>query len=156
MTATVAPARRRAPEAPALRLVEAPTERAARRSTDQLTFAAKAACATVAAFLVLLFVLAVLQTAIAQGQAHLDDLSAQTTDRQAEAQELRLTVAQLESPERIIGEAESRLGMVEPETVTYLAPVDATQPIVPNPVAPPVVPEAETTTDPATDPAAAP
>jgi cell division protein FtsL len=140
MTATVAPARRRAPEAPPLRLVEAPDQRAARRSGNQLSRAARAACATVAAFLVLLFVLAVLQTAIAQGQAHLDDVSAQTSDRQAQAQELRLTVAQLESPERIIGEAEQRLGMVEPDVVTYLAPVDATQPIVANPVPPPVDP----------------
>jgi len=91
--------------------------------------------------LALLFVLAVMHTAIAQGQAHLDDLDARASTRTAEAQELRLAVAQLESPERIITEAETRLGMVEPTTITYLetvdpsvaVPVDPATPVVPGP-----------------------
>jgi cell division protein FtsL len=137
-SATLAPARRNAAPAaaPLLRVVHggATQPEAERRGLTK----AHVGCAAVAGVLALLFVLAVMQTAIAQGQAHLDDVSAQTTDRQAEAQELRLQVAQLESPERIIDEAQTRLGMVEPETITYVAPADPSQPVVAAPPAPPL------------------
>jgi len=117
------------------------------------------ACASVGGLLVLLFVLAVLQTAIAQGQAHLDQVATQSVDLQAEAQARRLEVAQMESPERIISEAEARLGMVEPQVITYLQPADVDQPPAPVPVAPvyaAAAPEVEAGTEiPPADPSVA-
>ena len=60
-----------------------------------------------------LFAVAVLQTQNVAGQMHLDRVQQDISDRQAEAQALRLQAAQLASPERIVAEAE-RLGMVTP------------------------------------------
>jgi len=140
-SATLAPSRRvrqhgdAQEAAPRLRVVHGGTATQTQVRTRRLT-GLHVVCVAVAGVLALLFVLAVMQTAIAQGQAHLDDLGAQTSDAQAEAQALRLTVAQLESPERIISEAENRLGMVEPETISYVAPADPTQAVVPNPTPP--------------------
>jgi len=95
------------------------------------------ACASVGGLLVLLFVLAVLQTAIAQGQAHLDQVATQSVDLQAEA----------------------RLGMVEPQVITYLQPADVDQPPAPVPVAPvyaAAAPEVEAGTEiPPADPSVA-
>jgi cell division protein FtsB len=148
-----APLRRAAPADAGRHLEVVRAERPARRVSGMAV-----ACASVAGLLALLFVLAVLQTAIAQGQAHLDHVGAQTADRHAEAQALRLEVAQLESPERIIEEAESRLGMVEPQTVTFVPAADPSQPPTLAPTEPtpaPADPEqaAETEIPPA-DPAA--
>lgn len=124
-----APLRRRGAPAPGAHLRVVREQERVRRVSGVAV-----ACASVAGVLVLLFVLAVLQTAIAQGQAHLDDIRAQTSARQSEAQALRLEVAQLESPARIIGEAESRLGMVEPSSITYVQAVDPSEPLVVSPV----------------------
>jgi len=63
---------------------------------------------------------------LAQGQGPVDRLEAQVSAEQAENQRLRLDVATLESPSRIVAEARSRLGMVPPATVVYLPPL--TQP----------------------------
>jgi cell division protein FtsL len=67
------------------------------------------------------FGLVVAQTALVQGQQRLDDAQdriAEATERQ---QELRLQVAQLEAPDRVVAAA-TDLGMVPPEGVTYLTP----------------------------------
>ena len=55
-------------------------------------------------------------------QAELDRLADQADQEQARFQRLRLEVAQLESPERIVAVAQEKLGMVPPAGVTYLSP----------------------------------
>jgi cell division protein FtsL len=69
-----------------------------------------------------LFALAVVHTLLVQGQIRLDRLDADVAEQQASYQRLRLDVGQLESPERIVAEAESRLGMVSPAELIYLSP----------------------------------
>jgi cell division protein FtsL len=111
------------------------TRTAEEQSRDARRVGVLAGGIAVGGILALLFVLAVLQTALAQGQAHLDEVNAQTADRQAEAQALALQVAQLEAPERIIGEAEIRLGMVEPTEVIYVERADPSVPVPADPAA---------------------
>jgi len=65
---------------------------------------------------------------LAQGQAPVDELEAQVTAAQAENQRLRLDVAHLESPTRIVAEAQARLGMVPPAAVVYLPPLTQSPP----------------------------
>ena len=60
-----------------------------------------------------LFAVAVLQTQNVAGQMHLDRVQQDISDRQAQAQALRLESAALTSPERIVTEAE-RLGLTVP------------------------------------------
>lgn len=64
-----------------------------------------------------------LRVVLAQGQGRIDVLEAQVAGAEAQNQHLRLEVARLESPQRIVDEARTRLGMLPPESVTYLAPV---------------------------------
>ena len=73
-----------------------------------------------------LFAIVGVRVLLAQGQAPVDRLESQVTAAQAENQRLRFDVARLESPSRIVAEAQSRLGMVPPSTVVYLTPA-ATQ-----------------------------
>ncbi len=68
------------------------------------------------------FGLVYLHVVLAQRQFALDDLTTRVTHQQEQYQQLRLQVAQLESPTRIIAVAEGRLGMREPSSVTYLTP----------------------------------
>lgn len=73
-----------------------------------------------------LFAVAVLQTQNVAGQMHLDRVQQEISDRQAEAQALRLEAAELAAPERIVTEAE-RLGMVAPPGgPTFVSQVPAT------------------------------
>jgi len=69
-----------------------------------------------------LFALAASHALLASGQAKLDALNAEVDDAQARYQSLRLDVAELEAPDRIVREAQERLGMVPPPEVTYLSP----------------------------------
>jgi cell division protein FtsL len=57
-----------------------------------------------------------------QSQQHLDDLDAKVTAAQTRYEQLRLEVAQLDSPARIVDVATHRLGMVQPGSTTYLLP----------------------------------
>ena len=72
----------------------------------------------------LLFALAAFHAVLVSGQVRLDDLEARVADAQARYAAARLEVAELEAPDRIVAEA-TRIGMVEPPTVTYLAPSGA-------------------------------
>ncbi len=68
-----------------------------------------------------------LHVLIAENQFRLDNLQQQAATEQASYEKLRLQVAQLEAPARIVSQAEGRLGMVQPASVTYLpAPSAAT------------------------------
>jgi cell division protein FtsL len=73
--------------------------------------------------------------ALTQGQFALGRLQAQLAGERAAQQQLRLQVAQLESPQRIVQTAEQRLHMATPATVTYLTPV-TTAPNPPTPLPP--------------------
>jgi cell division protein FtsL len=68
------------------------------------------------------FGLVYLHVVMAQRQFQLDDLNAKVSAEQAQYQQLRLQVAQLDSPQQIIYTAEGKLGMRQPESVTYLSP----------------------------------
>ena len=73
---------------------------------------------------VALFALALFHAVIVDRQATLDDLNEQLEEVQGENEKLRLYVARAEAPDRIRAEALYRLGMVEPESRIYLAPVE--------------------------------
>ncbi|MEA2702706.1 MAG: hypothetical protein QOD63_651 [Actinomycetota bacterium] len=72
-----------------------------------------------------LFAIVGLRVLLAQGQAPVDALEAKVATGQAEHQRLRLELAGLESPSRIVGEAQRRMGMAPPPVVVYLPPVPA-------------------------------
>ena len=71
----------------------------------------------------LLFGLVAFHVLIAQSQLQLGRMETQTSDAQARYDRLRLQVAQLSSPGRIVAAAQERLGMVAPPGVTFLSPV---------------------------------
>ena len=62
---------------------------------------------------------------ITQGQFELERLQDSAREREAAYQQLRLQVAEAEAPARIVERAR-RLGMVEPDDVTYLTPTTKT------------------------------
>lgn len=69
-----------------------------------------------------LFAIVAMRVLLAQGQVHIDRLTASVEAQQAVQQDLRLAVAELEAPAQIVAAARQRLGMVTPVTVTYLTP----------------------------------
>jgi hypothetical protein len=75
---------------------------------------------------VVAFGLVYLHVVMAQRQFELDRLTAQVTKEQTAYQQQRLQVAQLESPQHIISTAEGILGLVQPNSVTYLSPSTTT------------------------------
>jgi cell division protein FtsL len=97
---------------PALQLIEDPRRRVRRGLL--------AICGTVLVF-VLLFGNVVFHNMLVSGQRRLDGISAEVQERRAEQARLRLLVAQLESPERIVSRAE-RQGMQVPEKTTWVKP----------------------------------
>ena len=74
----------------------------------------------------------VVHAATTQGQFDLERLRGQASEQEASYQQLRLQVAKLQAPDRIVEEAR-RLGMVEPPRVTYLTPTAQTSAEVPPP-----------------------
>lgn len=63
---------------------------------------------------------------ITQAQFELDALEEKAVVEQARYERLRLQVAELESPARIVAAAQERLGMVPPPGVRYLSPAGVT------------------------------
>jgi len=91
--------------------------RLARRHRARLLLGMAAACAVMVAFgLVYLRVIA------AQRQFTLDNLNTQVAQQEATYQRLQLQVAELNAPDRIVGYAESKLGMVPSTSVPVLTP----------------------------------
>jgi len=72
-----------------------------------------------------LFALAGFHAFLVAGEARLDGLQTRVSEEQTRYQRLRLEVAALESPERVVAAAQERLGMVPPPSVTYLSPSGA-------------------------------
>ncbi len=73
-----------------------------------------------------LFVSVGMHVSLAQNQFRLDRLNAQAAAEQAKYQQLRLQVDRLAAPQRIIATAQQKLGMVQPGSITYLAPSSST------------------------------
>jgi cell division protein FtsL len=71
---------------------------------------------------VALFGVAVSHALLIEGQAKVDDLDQQVAAEQARYEELRRDVAELESPQRILGEATGKLGMVPTVNPVWLSP----------------------------------
>lgn len=69
-----------------------------------------------------LFGLVAANVVLTQHQFALETLEEKAAAEQARYERLRLQVAELEAPERIVATAQERLGMVPPATVTYLSP----------------------------------
>jgi cell division protein FtsL len=73
----------------------------------------------------LFFGLVMFHTVLLKNQRRLDQLDTQVRDQQATYQQLRLQVAQLQSPERILEVATAKLGLVPSSGTTYLTPSGA-------------------------------
>ncbi len=69
-----------------------------------------------------LFALVASHVVLTQGQFRLDRLQSRAAAEQARYERLRLQVAELEAPGRVVAAAQERLGMVPPPGVTYLSP----------------------------------
>ena len=69
----------------------------------------------------IMFGLVAFQAKIAADQLRLDRVQRQMSEAQATYERLRLSVAQLESPQTVIAAAENK-GMVVPDKVTYVTP----------------------------------
>jgi cell division protein FtsL len=80
------------------------------------------ATVVVVALFAVLFGLAAFHVVLIQGQQRLDELDEQVTDEQDRYERLRLEVAALESPARVVETAVRDLGMVTPDGTTYLNP----------------------------------
>jgi cell division protein FtsL len=104
--------------------VVGPRERARRRLTP-----AVGVVLTIGLFAVLL-ALAVAHTVLVQGQMRLDDIDARLATEQARYQDLRKTVAELESPVRVVAAAHDQ-GMVSPADLVYLQPTSPDQATAP-------------------------
>ncbi|MGQ0617395.1 MAG: hypothetical protein ACT4PW_10465 [Acidimicrobiia bacterium] len=78
--------------------------------------------AGVAVLFVLLLGAVVSQTVLVQNQQRLDRLDDLVQAEQSRYQKLRLDVARLAAPERIVDSARNRLGMEAPEGTIYLTP----------------------------------
>ena len=115
-------ARAQAKARPALRALDRPVRQPIRGSGDRRLVA------MVAGGLLFAAVLAgnvAVHAETTQGQFELERLEKTARERQAHYQRLRLEVAQLEAPNRIVARAR-QLGMVEAGRVTYLTPTAAT------------------------------
>jgi len=118
------PAPRRAPlRAPAPRREQPPRPslRVIRKANRRPRYALWTVVA-VGAIFALFFGLVMFHTVLLTNQRRLDQLDAQVRNQQATYQQLRLQVAQLQSPERILGVATSKLGLVPSSGTTYLTP----------------------------------
>jgi cell division protein FtsL len=96
-----------------LRLVD----REARRRANRRHIVVSAAIAGVA---VVFLALVTMHVLIAENQFRLDQLQQQASVQQERYEKLRLEVAELEAPARIVSAAEGPLGMRQPASVTYV------------------------------------
>ena len=142
------PAGRGRPTRPRLRVVPPNTlSPAARRRRARLLAVVLSASVVIG-----LLAIVALHALLSQNQLRLDDIDAKAAAQQARYERLRLEVAELESPSRIVATAQQRLGMVMPPTVTYLTPTGADES---GAVPPASAPTSTATTVPARTPAPA-
>lgn len=116
-------AHQRAPQEPRPRLrVVGAEPTAAEREAERRRLVRTLALLAVAGVALCIFGIVVSHVVLTQNQFRLDALQDQALERQAEYDRLRLQVAQLESPDRIVADAQQRLGMVAAPKITYLTP----------------------------------
>lgn len=72
--------------------------------------------------LLALLAVAVFQAMLVQQQRNIDRLHRAVAEEHARNEKLRFEAARLASPSRILGAAEERLGMVQPETMIFMTP----------------------------------
>lgn len=104
---------------PELRIVRNAKREQVLRRRRRTALVALAVSAVVA---LIVFGVVVAHVVLAQNQFALTKLEADSRNKQAEYERLRLEMSELESPNRIILVAHQRLGMVSPANVTYLSP----------------------------------
>lgn len=103
--------------------------------------------AAVVGVVVVLFAIAGAQTLIVSEQAHIDRVNTQIAEAEALSEQLRIELAQLQSPQNITTAATTRLGMIPSPTPVYLQPKetdDARASEMP-PATPATVPKAAST-----------
>jgi len=113
--------RREAESQPRLRPVAAPGTRSGTLPAAVLRRRIVWSVGTLIAVLAL--AVSAFQVLIAQSEFELAGLQANASSAEDRYDRLRLEVAELESPARIMAAAQERLGMVPPPGVTYLTPV---------------------------------
>jgi hypothetical protein len=99
-----------------LRVVDA---RRRRRRTGVVVFG------TATALFAVLFAIAGFQARLVEGQGRLDAMNAEVARGEARLARLRLRVAELTAPGPVVANARV-LGMVEPDSITYLRPDGST------------------------------
>jgi cell division protein FtsL len=99
---------------PRLRLVE--------QTEHHRVRAARVGTVAATVFLVALFALAGFQTVIINSQSRLDDLDARVRTEGERQEGLMLELSEMRSPQRITTTARDRLGMITPNSVTFLEP----------------------------------
>ena len=103
----------------------------------------------VACIVFFLFAIAAAHTLIISEQAHLDRVNNRISEAETVAEQLRVELAQLQSPQNITAAATTRLGMIPAPTPVYLQPKatdDARAGEMPPPPTPTTVPKATATT----------
>lgn len=121
LAVVLSPAPDRAPRRRAgrhLRPVEKPTRKPSKKRSPAVPVIVGAGIVIVA-----LFALAAMHALLIGGQLRLDDLRREQASESEEVRRLRLQVAELEAPDRVLEVARDRLGMVDPGEVGYLLPV---------------------------------
>jgi cell division protein FtsL len=115
---TAAPLRREAPSRDRLRHLEVVRDEAKRL---QLRLTPRAGVTLTVLLFAALFAVAVSHALLIESQSHLDQLDDQVAEEQARYQRLRMDVAELESPERIMADA-TEMGMVPPADPVWITP----------------------------------
>jgi hypothetical protein len=69
-----------------------------------------------------MFVIVGAQALIVQQQRHIDDVNGRIAVAETQAEQLKIDLAELQSPKRILSEARDKLGMVQAPTPVYLQP----------------------------------
>jgi cell division protein FtsB len=100
------------PARPTLRVVD-PNEQTSIKPARVGTIAA-------IVFLAALFALAGFQTVLINSQSRLDDLNARVSAEVERHEQLQLELSERRSPDRITSTARERLGMITPESITFL------------------------------------
>ncbi|HEV7888032.1 MAG TPA: cell division protein FtsL [Acidimicrobiales bacterium] len=113
-----------APRRPPLRVVD-PAERSAAAQRRRTRLLATGIVLLVA---LSLFGVVAAHVVLTQNQFRLQKLQHQAAQEQAKYERLRLQVAELESPARVVAAAQERLGMVPPANVKYLTPAKSAAP----------------------------
>lgn len=122
LAAVTAPGPQEAPRRAPLRVV--PSEPAVTRQRSPLALRRRRLLLRIGAGLLLalsLLALVSVHVLLTEGQFKLQKLQSDAAEKEARYQQLRLQVAQLEAPQRVVNEAQRR-GMVQPPAITYLTP----------------------------------